>query len=78
MDYRLILEKATSNLQNYPEVIEEIKDCITLGSTGGEIISRLGKYLKDLPDKNIKAYSLIEKDAVLYLKVCESNGYLIK
>lgn len=78
MDYQKILKVAENNLQNeFPEIFENIKNCIISGSTGGEIISRVGKYLKDLQFINVDAYNLIKEDIVNYLLVCKQNGIII-
>lgn len=61
----------------HPEVIADIKDCISSGATGGEIISRVGKYLKDLEFSNKNAYLIIEDSIKNYLEICKNNGIII-
>jgi hypothetical protein len=78
MDYEKILKISKEKLKDkYPEIIEEIKNCIISGSTGGEIIFRVGKYIKDLECMNNGAYSIIRKDIEDYLNECKKNGIII-
>ncbi|KGO92191.1 hypothetical protein [Flavobacterium subsaxonicum] len=78
MDYQKILNVSESKLQlRFSDVVENIKDCIISGSTGGEIISKVGKYLKDLKFTDIEAYLVIENDIITYLKTCKENGIII-
>lgn len=68
MDYAEILAIAESELHtHYDYVIDEIKLKIGSGSTGGEIGSLVGGYLKSLRDQNHPAYLLIKNDVDSYL-----------
>jgi hypothetical protein len=78
MDYEKILKISIKKLQNeYPEIIDGIKNCIAMGSTGGEIMFMVGKYLKDLKCVNNQAYSVIKEDIENYLNECKKNGLII-
>ncbi len=78
MDYQRILTTAEATLKNeYEYIVRDIKECISSGSTGGEISSIVGKYLKDLRSKNPHAYYLLEKDIQVYLAECKKQGLQI-
>lgn len=78
MDYQKILKKAVDKLQDkFPQVVEDIEDCISSGSTGGEIISSVGKYVKDLEFKNNEAYNILKNEIQEYLQLCKKNGRII-
>jgi len=75
MDYQHILNKAKDKYSgDFDYIIQEIENCIASGSTGGEISSMVGKYLKDLKIKNNVAYLLLEKDIQSYLNECKKQG----
>jgi len=75
MDYQSILKIAEIKLNGeFDYIIRDIKKSISAGSTGGEIISMVGKYLKDLKINNPQAYTLLEKDIQLYLRECKRQG----
>ncbi len=79
MDYRNILSVAEDKLGNiYPDVVFDMQELISSGSTGGEISSMVGKYLKDLEIKNREAYSIMEKDIQLYLFHCKKQGLYVQ
>lgn len=76
--YQRILSEAKTKLTGkYDYVIEELKEIISIGSTGGEIISMVGKYLKDLKQNNPLVYEIMEKDIVDYLSECRRQGIYI-
>jgi hypothetical protein len=78
MDYQKILDVAEQKLgSEYIEVISNLKECISAGSTGGEITSMVGHYLKHLKYKNEKAYFVLEKDIKEHLLSCKENGLFI-
>lgn len=78
MDYRIVLTIVEEKLGNsFPYIADDIKDLIASGSTGGEIMSMIGKYLKDLQEKNETAYDLIKEDILKYLEHCRKNGHTI-
>ena len=68
MDYTKILELAESKLG--PElgyVVNEIKSKISSGSTGGEIGSLVGGYLKTLRELQHPAYLILKSEIDNYL-----------
>jgi hypothetical protein len=68
MDYTEILAIAQNKLDTkYEYVINDIKDKIRSGSTGGEIGSLVGGYLKTLKDQNHPAYLFIKNEVDTYL-----------
>ncbi|MDR3694291.1 hypothetical protein [Mucilaginibacter sp.] len=68
MDYTEILAIAENNLiPKNEDIVKEIKLRIRSGSTGGEIGSMVGSYLKSLRDQNHIAYLTIKTDIDLYL-----------
>lgn len=79
MDYQRILTIAEDKLGNeFSYIVRDIKECIASGSTGGEISSMVGKYLKDLETNNKLAYSIIEKDIQFYLLQCKKHGLYVR
>ena len=79
MDYQQILAVAENRFkEEFSDIIKDLKDLISSGSTGGEISSMVGKYLKDLKAKNPNAYGLIENEIRLYLLECKKHGLIIK
>lgn len=79
MNYLEIKEIIKNKLpKNHKEVIKEIDRCIESGSTGGEITSMIGFYLKNLDRNNFKDYHLIKEDIEIYLKSCKDMGLIIK
>lgn len=75
MNYQNFLMVAEIKLKNnFDCILGEIKDCISHGSTGGEISSMLGKYLKDLEVKELSAYLLLQNDIKKYLEDCRKMG----
>jgi hypothetical protein len=78
MNYQEIKEIIKNKLSiDYEEVVLEIEECISRGSTGGEITAMVGYYLKNLSKKNSSAYELIKYEIDLYLKNCEDMGLII-
>jgi len=78
MDYRGILKIAKEKLDaNFSYVIKDIENEISAVSTGGEIVMRVGKYLKDLETKEKNAYLILKEEIVKYLKDCKRNGLII-
>lgn len=76
--YQEILSIAKSKLAgSYDNVIEELNVIISMGSTGGEIIAMVGKYLKDLEQKNLQVYEIMKKDILDYLNECRKQGLYI-
>jgi hypothetical protein len=68
MDYTEVLAFAESKLTSeYAYVVNEIKVRIDSGSTGGEIGSLVGGYLKSLRDQNHPAYLILKSEIDLYL-----------
>lgn len=68
MNYNQILAVAEEKLGiQYKSVIEEIKLKIRSGSTGGEIGSLVGGYLKTLREENHPAYLILKPEIDLYL-----------
>jgi hypothetical protein len=75
MSYQNILIVAEEKLKGeFNSVIIDIKECISSGSTGGEITSMVGKYLKDLETNNKPAYSVMENEIHKYLRYCKKIG----
>lgn len=78
MDYNKILEIAKFKLNKKDEsIIKDIEDLISIGSTGGEIVGMVGKYLKDLEVSNYQAYLLLKQDIAGYITECKRNGLII-
>ena len=78
MNYPELKEIIKNKLSiDYEEVVLEIEECISRGSTGGEITAMVGYYLKNLSKKNSSAYELIKYEIDLYLKNCEDMGLII-
>jgi hypothetical protein len=78
MDYQQILHAAEKKLKGkYDDVIAGIEECISLGSTGGEISSLVGKFVKDLRYTNPSAYSILENEIADYLNECKRAGIFI-
>lgn len=68
MNYTQILTIAENKLGiEYLNVINEIKLRIESGSTGGEIGSLVGGYLKSLREENHPAYLILKPEIDLYL-----------
>lgn len=77
MDYQKILQ-IVKNKVNSDYIIKDIQDCISRGSTGGEISFMVGKYLKDLEFKDNKVYSVLKEDISKYLIECENQGLIVE
>ncbi len=68
MDYSEILELAEQKLPSeFSYIGNEIKLRISIGSTGGEIGSLVGGYLKVLRDQQHPAYLALQRDIDIYL-----------
>jgi hypothetical protein len=68
MDYTQILDFAEQKLSNeYAYVIADIRLKIASGSTGGEIGSLVGGYLKNLREQNHPAYIILKSEIDMYL-----------
>jgi hypothetical protein len=68
MDYTQILDFAEQKLSNeYAHVIADIRLKIASGSTGGEIGSLVGGYLKNLREQNHPAYIILKSEIDMYL-----------
>lgn len=79
MDYQRILNIAKEKIEiEFPEIINDIKNCISAGSTGGEIAFIVGKYLKDMEKTNPTAYTLMRKEIEEYIIECKKEGLIIK
>lgn len=75
MNYQHILMIIENKLEGkFGYIIEDIRKRIASGSTGGEISSMVGKYLKELKFSNPIAYSLLEGDIQLYIHECKKHG----
>lgn len=75
MNYQGFLEIAGNKFNGeFNDVLNDIRKCISSGSTGGEISSAVGKYLKDLKLTNPIAYSLLESDIRSYIYECKKHG----
>lgn len=78
MDYQKVLKAAESKLlPEFENVVQDIDDCISGGSTGGEIIGRVGKYIKDLKNTNPKAYLILKEEIDEYLTLCKKHDIII-
>lgn len=78
MNYQNTLDAIKKKIENkYPSVIKDIEICIIAGSTGGEITSMIGKYLKDLEKINPNAYNLIRNEIKEYIIECKKEGLSI-
>jgi hypothetical protein len=78
MDYQKALNAAENKLPaEFASVVQDIKNCIRSGSTGGEIIGRVGKYLKDLKFTNEKAFLILKEDIDNYIMECEKHDIII-
>ncbi|WP_310560429.1 hypothetical protein [Flavobacterium sp.] len=79
MDYQKTLDTIKNKIgDKFPTVINDIEICIMAGSTGGEITSMVGKYLKDLEKTNLRAYSLIRNEIEDYIVECKKEGLIIR
>ena len=75
MDYQKVLNTVESKLSGkFDNIINDIKERISSGSTGGEIASMVGKYLKDLKFAHPDAYFLLREDIELYILECKKQG----
>ncbi len=77
MNYLEILSKAEYKLKQFDYIILDIRKCIAAGSTGGEIASILGHYLKNLRTTNEVAYTIMQTDIEKYLADCKKGGLTI-
>jgi hypothetical protein len=69
MNYQHIIEIAKQKLsKDYQHILDEIDELVTIGSTGGEITSMLGRFLIELEAKDINAYNLIKVEIEKYHK----------
>ena len=79
MDYQKILYIVEKKIgSEFPEILQDIKDHIISGSTGGEITFMVGKYLKDLEKTNFIAYNLLRIEIEDYIIKCKKEGLIIK
>jgi hypothetical protein len=68
MDYTEILKSAESKLSpGFRYITDEIYLKIASGSTGGEIGSLVGEYLKNLRDECHPAYLVLKSEVDTYL-----------
>ena len=79
MDFNTIIEEikkkwTSSNNQN---LIVELDNVISSGSTGMEITFMVGSFLVKLKGDNPSAYKIIISDIQDYLKLCKENGIKI-
>lgn len=76
--YQYILQILESKLSGrFDNVIDDIKSLISIGCTGGEITSMVGKYLKDLETTNHQVYEILKDDILFYLNECRKQGLYI-
>lgn len=79
MDYQNVLKIVEYKLgEDYNNIINDLNEFISIGSTGGEISSMVGKYLKDLRITNNSAYSILKEDIDRYLLECKRHGLYIE
>jgi hypothetical protein len=79
MDYQKKLLTIKNKIgKEFPSTVNDIEICIMAGSTGGEITSMIGKYLKDLENTNIIAYNLIRNEIEQYIIECKKEGLIIR
>ena len=74
--YNKIKEKLHQS--NYDAIVNDLDTLTRAGSTGGEILFSIGKYLSDLKMNKPLAYSFITEEVQEYLKYCEQSGLIIK
>jgi hypothetical protein len=75
MDYLGIVKIAEKKLPiNQSNVIDDLKNLISQGSTGGEISSMVGKYLKDLEFNNREVFLILKDEISQYLLLCKKHG----
>lgn len=78
MNYQDMLNVAAVKMaEKHSEIIDEIKDRISSGSTGSEITMMVGKYLKDLKYQNSDAYLVLQDEIEAYLLTCKKQGLII-
>lgn len=79
MSYQKILDIFKNKIgDEFPSVINDIEVCIMAGSTGGEITSMVGKYLKDLEKTNLIVFNLISNEINDYIIECKKQGLIIR
>ena len=66
--------KDKSQKNYFLHVKDAIEDLIKSGSTGGEILGMVAKYLLNLEAKEPRVYEVIKEDIQDYLKYCQSKG----
>ena len=79
MNYQKTLDTIKNKIgDEFPSIINDIEICIMAGSTGGEITSMVGKYLKDLEKTNLRAYNLMKNEIEDYIIGCKKEGLIIR
>lgn len=79
MNYQKTLDTIKNKIgDEFPSIINDIEICIMAGSTGGEITSMVGKYLKDLEKTNLRAYNLLRNEIEDYIIGCKKEGLIIR
>ena len=79
MNYQKTLDTIKNKIgDEFPSIINDIENCIMAGSTGGEITSMVGKYLKDLEKTNLRAYNLMRNEIEDYIIGCKKEGLIIR
>ena len=79
MNYQKTLDTIKNKIgDEFPSIINDIEICIMAGSTGGEITSMVGKYLKDLEKTNLRAYNLMRNEIEDYIIGCKKEGLIIR
>lgn len=77
MNYSAILDAAKTKLKENSDFIQQLESCIASGSTGGEIASIVGAFLKKYKDNNDPIYYSLKKEIDNYLHDCRTNGLYI-
>ena len=79
MNYQKTLDTIKNKIgDEFPSIINDIEICIMAGSTGVEITSMFGKYLKDLEKTNLRAYNLLRNEIEDYIIGCKKEGLIIR
>ena len=77
MNYQSVLNILEKKIGRESIAFLDLKEIISSGSTGGEISSMVGKYLKDLEKSNNELFKFLEKFISNYLKECRNQGLFV-